>query len=159
LNNDVNVPSKSNEQKNFKKIVFVGVLKVNDENSSIRIPIFFNMCKTFGRICMRKGIVLISIRIRNGIHVEIWIWMGDADPQHWEQILTRRAYHIPVRQIKSVTLYLLLCFKCCQVQSLLDEAVFRIRIHMFLGLPDPNPDPLVRGMDPDPDPSIIMQKY
>jgi hypothetical protein len=43
--------------------------------------------------------------------------------------------------------------------------VFRIRsrlrihrIHMFLGLQDP--DPLVRGMDPDPapDPSIIMQK-
>jgi hypothetical protein len=39
------------------------------------------------------------------------------------------------------------------------------RIHMFLGLPDPDPDPLVRGMDPnqdpaldpDPDPSIIMQ--
>ncbi len=46
-------------------------------------------------------------------------------------------------------------------------AVFRIRIqihriHVFLGLPDP--DPLIRGMDPDPDlaldpdPSIIMQK-
>jgi len=35
--------------------------------------------------------------------------------------------------------------------------VFRIhRIHMFLGLQDPNPDPLVRGMDPDP--SIVMQK-
>ncbi len=34
------------------------------------------------------------------------------------------------------------------------KAVLRIRIHMFLGLPDP--DPLVRGMDPDP--SIIMQK-
>jgi hypothetical protein len=40
------------------------------------------------------------------------------------------------------------------------------RIHMFLGLLDPDPDPLVRGMgpgldpalDPDPDPSIIMQK-
>jgi hypothetical protein len=44
---------------------------------------------------------------------------------------------------------------------------------MFLGLPAPDPDPLVRGMDPDPDPlvrcmdpdpapdpdpSIIMQK-
>jgi hypothetical protein len=45
---------------------------------------------------------------------------------------------------------------------------------MFLGLPGPDPDPLVRGMDPDtaldpdpdpdtaldpdPDPSIIMQK-
>jgi hypothetical protein len=41
------------------------------------------------------------------------------------------------------------------------KPVFRIhRIHMFLGLPDP--DPLVRGMDPDPapdpDPFIIMQK-
>ncbi len=43
------------------------------------------------------------------------------------------------------------------------QAVFRIHsIHMFWGLPDP--DPLVRGMDPDPaldpdpDPSIIMQK-
>ncbi len=36
-------------------------------------------------------------------------------------------------------------------------SVFRIhRIHVFFGLPDP--DPLVRGMDPDPDPSIIMQK-
>jgi hypothetical protein len=42
-------------------------------------------------------------------------------------------------------------------------ALFRIhRIHMFLGLPDP--DPLVRGMDqdqdpaPDPDPSISKQK-
>jgi hypothetical protein len=36
------------------------------------------------------------------------------------------------------------------------KAVFRIRlrIHMFLGLPDP--DPLVRSMDPDP--SIIKQK-
>ena len=29
-------------------------------------------------------------------------------------------------------------------------------IHMFLGLQDPVPDPLVRGMDPDP--SIIKQK-
>ncbi len=24
--------------------------------------------------------------------------------------------------------------------------------------PDPNPDPLVRGMDPEPDPSTIKQK-
>jgi hypothetical protein len=44
-------------------------------------------------------------------------------------------------------------------------AVFRIRIHrihIFLGILYPDPDPLVRGMDPDkaldPDPSIIMQK-
>jgi hypothetical protein len=32
------------------------------------------------------------------------------------------------------------------------QAVLRIRIHMFLGLLDP--DPLVRGMDPDPDPAL-----
>jgi hypothetical protein len=40
-------------------------------------------------------------------------------------------------------------------------SVFRFRIqliHTFLGLLDPDPDPLVRGMDPDPDPSIIQQK-
>ncbi len=39
-------------------------------------------------------------------------------------------------------------------------AVLRIRIHVFLGLLDPGPDPLVRGMDPDldPDPSINKQK-
>ncbi len=41
-------------------------------------------------------------------------------------------------------------------------AVLRIRIHrihMFLGLldPDPYPDSLVRGMDPDLDPSNIKQ--
>jgi hypothetical protein len=29
---------------------------------------------------------------------------------------------------------------------------------MFVGLLDPDPDLLVRGMDPDPDPSIIKQK-
>jgi hypothetical protein len=37
-----------------------------------------------------------------------------------------------------------------------------MRIRMFLGLPDPNLDPLVSGMDPAPDPapdpSIIMEK-
>ena len=41
-------------------------------------------------------------------------------------------------------------------------SVLRIRIHMFLGILDP--DPSVRGMDPDPapapdvDPSITKQK-
>ena len=36
LKNDVNVPSKSNKQKNFfLNLFFVGVLKVNDENSRI----------------------------------------------------------------------------------------------------------------------------
>jgi hypothetical protein len=32
------------------------------------------------------------------------------------------------------------------------------RIHVFMGLLDPDPDPLVRGMDPDLDPSNIKQK-
>jgi hypothetical protein len=51
---------------------------------------------------------------------------------------------------------------CLQICISILKPVFRIRIHMFLGLPDP--DPLVRGMDPDPaldldpDASIIMQK-
>jgi hypothetical protein len=36
------------------------------------------------------------------------------------------------------------------------EPVLRIRIHRFLGLLDPDPDPLVRGTDPDS--SIIKQK-
>jgi hypothetical protein len=44
--------------------------------------------------------------------------------------------------------------------------VLRIQVHAFLGLLDPDPDPLVRCMDPypdsvpapDPDPSIIEQK-
>jgi hypothetical protein len=33
-----------------------------------------------------------------------------------------------------------------------------IRINMFLGLLDQDPEPLVRGMDSDPDPSITKQK-
>jgi hypothetical protein len=33
-------------------------------------------------------------------------------------------------------------------------AALRIRIHMFLGLLDPGPDPSVRGMDPDLDPDL-----
>ncbi len=38
LKNDVNVPSKSNKQENFfKNLFFVGILKVYDENSRIRI--------------------------------------------------------------------------------------------------------------------------
>jgi hypothetical protein len=40
LKNDVNVPSKSNKQKKLcSKLVFAGILKVNDENSRIRIRI------------------------------------------------------------------------------------------------------------------------
>jgi hypothetical protein len=48
------------------------------------------------------------------------------------------------------------CLQAKALVILLWKPVFRIRIHVFFGLPDP--DPLVRGMDPDPDTSIIMQK-
>jgi hypothetical protein len=49
------------------------------------------------------------------------------------------------------------------LQMIVLSTVLRIRIHrihMFLGLLDPDPDPLVRGMDPDldPDPSITKKK-
>ncbi len=30
---------------------------------------------------------------------------------------------------------------------------------MFFGLPNPDPDPLVRGMDPDPDPALDPDPY
>jgi hypothetical protein len=36
--------------------------------------------------------------------------------------------------------------------------VLGIRIRMFLGLQDPDPDPLVRGADPDPAPSLLLSK-
>ena len=57
----------------------------------------------------------------------------------------------------------LLVSESYQAQPYIPVLRIRIhRIHVFLGLQDP--DPLVRGMDPDPDPaldpdpSIIMQK-
>jgi hypothetical protein len=48
---------------------------------------------------------------------------------------------------------------CTRVTTL--PAVLRIRIRMFSGLLDPDPDPVVPGTDPDPDsdPSIIKQKW
>jgi hypothetical protein len=54
-----------------------------------------------------------------------------------------------------------LCADDITLSPYMFNAVFRI--HVFLGLPEPDPDPLVRGMDPDPvpaldpDPSIIKQ--
>ncbi len=53
--------------------------------------------------------------------------------------------------------------RCCFAQNVSFDPVLRIRIckiHMFLGLPDP--DRLVQGTDPypnpDPVPSIVKQK-
>ncbi len=82
------------------------------------------------------------------IQESFWPWIRDP---RWKKIQIR--YKHP----ESTTLPV--APKTINVpQPRLDDAdhwpVLRIRIHMFLGLPDP--DPLVRGMDPDP--SIIMQK-
>jgi hypothetical protein len=40
----------------------------------------------------------------------------------------------------------------CSLHPLFRIRIWIHRIHMILGLPDP--DPLVRGMDPDPDPAL-----
>jgi hypothetical protein len=43
-------------------------------------------------------------------------------------------------------------------QSCLTSSWLRIRIRMFLGLLDPDPDSVVRGTRAEPNPSIIKQK-
>jgi hypothetical protein len=63
------------------------------------------------------------------------------------------------------------CAFCCCIMGFFTLHVYtpphllRIRmkiwirqIRIFLGLLDPDPDQLVRGMDPDPNPSSIKQK-
>ncbi len=52
---------------------------------------------------------------------------------------------LPIRQVNIIYIRI----------SDLDPDPPEVRINMFLGLPDLDPDPFVRGMDPDPDPSII----
>jgi hypothetical protein len=44
----------------------------------------------------------------------------------------------------------------CETEN---KVIMELGGYMFLGLTDPDPDPLVRGMDPDPDadPSISKQ--
>jgi hypothetical protein len=67
---------------------------------------------------------------------------------------TEQIQHLEMtaKQAEQVSLFTVLC--CCKKTVLR----IRIRIHMFLGLLDPNP--LVRGMDldPAPNPSITKQK-
>jgi hypothetical protein len=45
--------------------------------------------------------------------------------------------------------------RICRLGNL--NTVLRIQILMFLGLLDPDPDPVVRGLDSAPDPFIIKQ--
>jgi hypothetical protein len=77
-------------------------------------------------------------------------------------------YHTEKRKAKSQVMPLTIIVEFAKggegtIPTVVKKPMLRIRIHrnhMFLGLPYPDPDPLVRGMypDPDPDPSIIMQK-
>ncbi len=52
--------------------------------------------------------------------------------------------------------------RCAHIPAVLRIQIRIHRIHIFFGLLDPDPDPLVKGMDPDPaldpDPSITKQK-
>jgi hypothetical protein len=57
--------------------------------------------------------------------------------------------HIQVRRV---------CRAPAREISVLWIRVWIRRFRMFVGLLDPDTDPLVRGTDPDPDPSIIKQK-
>jgi hypothetical protein len=66
-----------------------------------------------------------------------------------------------LQQETSEHLFLLLYDQCINVMwTKRVDSVPVLRIRMLLGLTDPNPDPLVRGIDPDadPDPSINKQK-
>jgi hypothetical protein len=72
----------------------------------------------------------------------------------------------PASDLSQLAAQLVVIMNVRYVRQLFFLAVVRIRIHrihVFLGLLDPDPDPLVRGMDPDqnsdPDPSIIKQKW
>ncbi len=76
--------------------------------------------------------------------------------------------HHPVHQLRSKQLHAYVFktgaiaakrIQCGEKILFLPRIRIRIRrIRMFLGLLDPNPDPLVRGMDLDPDPCISKQK-
>jgi hypothetical protein len=97
-----------------------------------------------GNACIRLSLVVISRRWRYGF-------------------VDQECVRIPVcLQIKGKSRQ---CFFLSRSKGF--PTVFRIRIHrihIFLDLPDPEPDPLVRGMDPDPaldsdpDPFISKQK-
>ncbi len=63
-----------------------------------------------------------------------------------------QAFSVPVQKLNNLK------FVKCILRPNDYKAVLRIRIHwlhMFLGLLDPDPDPLVRGMDPDSDPAVL----
>jgi hypothetical protein len=65
-------------------------------------------------------------------------------PPRLEDPLTGRVVRIVSKQVHA---------SLPHTQATMLNAVLRIRIHrihMFFGLLDPDPDPLVRGMDPDP---------
>jgi hypothetical protein len=61
---DVNFPSKSNKQKNLgEKSFFIGVLKVNDENSRIRIRIHESEAKCHGSATLMSTVQLAKFAV------------------------------------------------------------------------------------------------
>ncbi len=65
--NDVNGPSKSNKQKNLELKFLVGVLKVKDENSKIRIRIHWSKARIRGSGSVQKcqGSTTLNLSVKN----------------------------------------------------------------------------------------------
>jgi hypothetical protein len=78
LENDVNVPSKSNKQKEFvKKYFFVGVFKVNGEKKEDPDPYYLSWIRNTAFNCV--GTAYIRVHIRIEVKGRIWT----MDPKHW----------------------------------------------------------------------------
>ncbi len=89
LENDVNVPSKSNKQKNFgKESFFVGVLKVKDENSTIRIRdprdhnTAYNYLKMWNMHIMAWNYLILAWRIQFQIRIRPKVSDPIPETQH-----------------------------------------------------------------------------
>jgi hypothetical protein len=70
------------------------------------------------------------------------------------KLYSNRHHYLSFTLIISFAIYFIVPVLCCtgQIFCYLQIRIRIRRIGMFLGLPDLDPDPLVRGTDPDPDP-------
>jgi hypothetical protein len=89
-----------------------------------------------------------------------WAWVATAAS------LFCRVCSCIRRICRRTCFFVVICLRATTYKPLLPARGFAnkylsetvLRIHIFLSLLDPDPDPLVRCMNADPDPSIIKQK-
>jgi hypothetical protein len=78
--------------------------------------------------------------------------LTDPDPEHWYLHLCKfdlaKIFKVLVGTVPGTVL----CQLSCTYSYDCELLGIRIRIHMFLGLPDPHPDSLVTSKDTAPDP-------